>query len=119
MAMHLGEAQISPGTIGQEVRRLQEILVGGGYHLIIDGIYGPQTSEAIKSFQKSKGLLADGVVGPLTWDALNGRTSDIQPPGPQPIPVPQGPKPSSFSMPIVLAGLGLLAFGFLQTRAKR
>ena len=35
-----------------------------------DGIFGPLTEEAVKEFQKRKGLTADGVVGAKTWAAL-------------------------------------------------
>ncbi|MFA5388159.1 MAG: peptidoglycan-binding domain-containing protein [Candidatus Omnitrophota bacterium] len=36
----------------------------------IDGKIGPRTRQAIKDFQKSKGLVPDGVVGPKTWTSL-------------------------------------------------
>lgn len=36
----------------------------------IDGKCGPQTAEAIKSFQKTNGLYADGAVGANTWKVL-------------------------------------------------
>ncbi|MDP2912243.1 MAG: peptidoglycan-binding protein [Candidatus Omnitrophota bacterium] len=36
----------------------------------IDGKMGPRTRQAIKDFQKSKGLVPDGVVGPKTWNLL-------------------------------------------------
>jgi hypothetical protein len=36
----------------------------------IDGVWGPQTSDAVKAFQESVGLQADGVVGPDTAAAL-------------------------------------------------
>lgn len=36
----------------------------------IDGEFGPKTLSAVKSFQRSKGLSADGVVGPKTWGKL-------------------------------------------------
>lgn len=39
-------------------------------NLMADGIFGPLTEEAVKEFQKSKGLKADGIVGAQTWAAL-------------------------------------------------
>jgi peptidoglycan hydrolase-like protein with peptidoglycan-binding domain len=36
----------------------------------IDGKMGPMTRQAIKEFQKAKGLVPDGVVGPKTWGML-------------------------------------------------
>lgn len=35
-----------------------------------DGIFGPITRRAVINFQKSKGLVADGIVGPKTWAAI-------------------------------------------------
>jgi len=43
----------------------------GFYKAKIDGKIGPQTKEAIKAFQKTKGLKADGVAGAQTWAELN------------------------------------------------
>lgn len=42
----------------------------GHYTGNIDGTAGPQSSKAVKEFQKSNGLTADGVVGAQTWEAL-------------------------------------------------
>jgi peptidoglycan hydrolase-like protein with peptidoglycan-binding domain len=40
--------------------------------LSIDGAYGPVTEAAVSSYQTSKGLTANGIVGTLTWAALEG-----------------------------------------------
>lgn len=53
------------GSKGEEVKTLQ-----GKLNLIADGIFGPITEEAVKAFQKANGLTADGVVGPKTWAKL-------------------------------------------------
>ena len=39
-----------------------------------DGIYGPDTREAIVAFQAAHGLKVDGVLGPQTWAALKARS---------------------------------------------
>lgn len=42
----------------------------GFYKGKIDGKIGPQTKQAIREFQKSKGIKVDGVVGKNTWNEL-------------------------------------------------
>jgi peptidoglycan hydrolase-like protein with peptidoglycan-binding domain len=37
-----------------------------GLRLVVDGISGPQTRSAVRSFQQRKGLTVDGIVGPKT-----------------------------------------------------
>jgi len=39
----------------------------------IDGFFGPMTQEAVRDFQGSHGLKVDGIIGPITWAALEGR----------------------------------------------
>ena len=42
----------------------------GFYAGSVDGKLGPRTKKAIAEFQQSKGLKADGRVGPKTWAEL-------------------------------------------------
>ena len=37
----------------------------------IDGIYGAGTEEAVRSFQRARGLTADGIAGRATWNAIH------------------------------------------------
>jgi peptidoglycan hydrolase-like protein with peptidoglycan-binding domain len=53
-----------------EIFSIQYLLQAEGYSLTADGKFGSQTAAAVKSFQQSKGLTADGIVGPNTWQAL-------------------------------------------------
>jgi peptidoglycan L-alanyl-D-glutamate endopeptidase CwlK len=62
------------GASGREVIALQKQLRARGFNPgVIDGDFGPGTEAAVLAFQKSEGLLADGVVGPRTAAALAGR----------------------------------------------
>jgi len=47
-------------------------------HLKEDGIFGPQTTEAVKEYQAWQGLTPDGVVGPRTWEALLRNESSVK-----------------------------------------
>jgi hypothetical protein len=66
------------GSRGPAVAELQTRLnawinrsLGTGLALLaVDGIFGPKTHAAVRSFQGAKGLPVDGAVGPQTWAAL-------------------------------------------------
>ncbi|TAJ34419.1 MAG: peptidoglycan-binding protein [Nitrospirae bacterium] len=59
------------GSTGVEVRELQQKLKDAGFDPgVIDGEYGHGTEAAVLAFQKSEGLLADGIAGPRTLAAL-------------------------------------------------
>ena len=60
------------GSKGDQVKTLQRFL-----KLNDDGDFGPKTDVAVKAWQKSNGLTADGVVGPKTWDAMGLASTDI------------------------------------------
>ena len=56
---------------GEEVKTVQLLLNAMNYgDLEVDGIFGNATDQAVKRFQKSRGLDQDGIVGPDTWRYL-------------------------------------------------
>lgn len=58
------------GSNGHPIKTLQHLLRARGQNVAVDGEFGPNTEAAVKAFQASRGLAADGIVGPLTWAAL-------------------------------------------------
>lgn len=64
-------SMLKEGSSGQEVKKLQERLKELGFNPgEIDGNFDLSTEAAVIAFQKSEGLLADGVAGPRTQKAL-------------------------------------------------
>lgn len=72
------------GSRGQDVKTVQwRLLQWGYYNGKVDGVFGADTSAAVRSFQRKNGLTPDGVVGPTTWAALGyqgGATPARRPP---------------------------------------
>lgn len=58
------------GDKGEAVKSLQQALSDAGFTIAVDGIFGPQTEQYVKVFQKSKGLPVDGIAGLQTLAAL-------------------------------------------------
>ncbi len=59
------------GSSGEQVRVIQTKLKNWGYYDgAVDGVFGSQTTQAVKYFQRKNGLTADGIVGPATLKAL-------------------------------------------------
>src|ERR1051326_2003709 len=62
---------LKTGDSGRDVTTLQQKLAEHGFPPgAIDGQFSPATQAAVLAFQKSEGLVADGVVGPRTAAAL-------------------------------------------------
>jgi peptidoglycan hydrolase-like protein with peptidoglycan-binding domain len=80
------------GDQGPDVRYLQERLVAQGHPVGVDGFFGRQTEAAVRAFQRGRGLTADGIVGPRTWQALEGSGSTA---APTPYPSPTSPSTPS------------------------
>lgn len=81
------------GSRGQDVITLQYLLdVISEFYPdvpapIQDGIFGSGTLQAVTAFQRTAGLSPDGIVGPLTWNALykayQGINQNVRPPKPE------------------------------------
>lgn len=63
---------IQRGNRGSRVRMLQGLLIAWGYSISVDGVFGPKTEAAVRSFQGKYAKPVDGIVGPITWNKLLG-----------------------------------------------
>lgn len=61
---------IRRGDTGEYVEKAQRYLNKWNYSLETDGIFGKKTEAAVIDFQTKKRLEVDGIVGPITWGAL-------------------------------------------------
>lgn len=67
-----GQPAAKSSSIKPSKKEIQEALKAAGFYQgAIDGKLGPQTREAIRSFQQVHGLKVDGVVGRQTWEKLS------------------------------------------------
>lgn len=74
-ASALGTSELSLGSYGVAVYNLQLILLDSNSTFITsisdcDGLYGSTTRKAVREFQSNHSLNNDGIVGPLTRNAL-------------------------------------------------
>lgn len=65
-----GWPAIDPGAVGATVKAVQYLITRRGTALATDGDYGSVSVAAVKKFQSSRGLVADGQIGPKTWPSL-------------------------------------------------
>ena len=71
---------LKKGSTGDFVQALQVALIGRGYSVGVkgaDGIFGSGTEAGVIAFQKANGLKADGIVGQMTWAALDASTGTV------------------------------------------
>ena len=61
---------VKKGAKGNVTRLIQERLNSVGFSLGADGIFGTATYNAVKVFQRNRGLSQDGIVGKNTWNWL-------------------------------------------------
>ena len=60
-------ATVRRGSAGPLVKQLQQALNMAP----ADGVFGPSTEAAVREWQRSKGLVPDGIVGPRSWAQLD------------------------------------------------
>lgn len=75
--MDCNTANLKRGSAGTDVKQAQTLLTNYGYYTgRIDGEYGTYTEAAVKAYQKKRGLLQDGIIGPVTCRALTGQNKN-------------------------------------------
>ena len=70
---------LSKGSSGSEVKKLQKALIEAGYDVGktgADGVLGKNTEAAIRQYQKDNGLKVDGIAGKNTQGSLYGTTTN-------------------------------------------
>ena len=71
--------EVGPGARGPRVQALQRQLNAAGAQLDPDGIYGPQTREALLAFQRARGLQPTGELDGATQRALSRQVAPASP----------------------------------------
>ena len=62
------------GSTGNGVRWLQYELNTRGYQLVVDGVFGSKTEDAVRNYQNRQKMICDGIVGPATRaELISGR----------------------------------------------
>ena len=70
---------LSKGSKGEDVKKLQTALIDAGYDVGstgADGSFGAKTLAAVKQYQKDNGLQVDGIAGKNTLGSLYGTTNN-------------------------------------------
>lgn len=89
-AAYVHSVTLKMGSTGSQVMSLQQTLNAAGFTVSATGAgspgmessyFGAKTKAAVMAFQASKGLAADGIVGPMTGNALGGAMTGNFPAG--------------------------------------
>jgi len=65
-----GYPTLKKGSNGEDVARLRRLLNAHGANVPISTNFDAGLDTAVRNYQKSAGLVVDGIVGPKTWNAL-------------------------------------------------
>ncbi|MFQ6484039.1 peptidoglycan-binding protein [Brachybacterium epidermidis] len=93
--------KLRPGSRGAAVEHLQALLNQRGASIAVDGVFGRNTTGAVRALQSAAGIGVDAVVGPKTWSALAG---NIQISSSAPAPATSAPSPAASSQPKLRQG---------------
>ncbi|MGI5920389.1 MAG: L,D-transpeptidase family protein [Syntrophomonadaceae bacterium] len=86
---------VDPPMQGPDVLAAQNLLKQAGYNPgSLDGVFDAQMQQAVMAFQVAHDLAGDGIIGPMTWAALQGNPS-----GPITICIDTGQRILSFCSP--------------------
>ncbi len=96
------------GRVDQTVRAAQYLLRARGYSVAADGLFGKSTDAAVRRFQRSHHLIADGKLRSPTWEALVVRV----------VPGVSGPAVSAAQVQLRLAGYAVPVDGRFGPQMK-
>lgn len=73
------QTPLRQGESGKRVILWQQLLKRKGFVISVDGIFGPKTLHATKVAQAWANVAIDGIVGPITWAAVEKKTRTKRP----------------------------------------
>jgi 3D (Asp-Asp-Asp) domain-containing protein len=77
-AAAVGGRVLKYGVAGDDVKQVQTQLIQMGFQAgAVDGVYGKNTQQAVRTFQQHRNIKDDGVIGQQTVQALKGSTNNM------------------------------------------